>query len=333
MKKKIFTLLVLTMCIVGVSFSQHVGDTVSAVKTTVAPEIDGVIDDVWEGVEEISIEYWGQDEDGFDNPVPDSYDFEAKFKMMWDDEYIYFLGLTTDDVLSEMDKLAEVSAPAWEIDAWEVYWAPTNTQLDDMTEMTQVRMGYANATTENATSGVVNGWSEGGFVLNDFVTAARAESDDGWVVEARFSLAELALSVSSDTEFVEGSFIGINVMASDNDEEVGRKHIGNWIEDAAWNQADTLGVVLLSSTAAVGVNNAASNTELKVYPNPANNFLNITSISKIDRVEVINSIGIIVINACDFKQQIDISELNDGVYFVKTHAENEIIGVQKFVKK
>lgn len=63
--------------------------------------------------------------------------------------------------------------------------------------------------------------------------------------------------------------------------------------------------------------------EIQVYPNPANNTLNISSPNEITQIDVINSLGQTILskNCQNTRLQIDISTLDSGVYQVKSHTQ------------
>ncbi len=70
---------------------------------------------------------------------------------------------------------------------------------------------------------------------------------------------------------------------------------------------------------------------IKIYPNPAHNQLNIDNLLlNIVNVQILDITGNIIISVSSNKaiQSIDISSLNNGIYFVKTETE-----VHKFIKK
>jgi hypothetical protein len=254
--------------------------------------------------------------------------------MLWDDDNVYFLGLIVDEELPDAAAYTENTAPDWETDNWEIYWAPSNTQLPDMTEMTQVRLSYANAGTDDGCSGVVNGWSQGGFTVSDFVTAAKADTDEGWIVEASFDLGALAAAVSDTTEFVAGSVLGFNTIACDNDGTEAREDIGGWILDAVWNEADTLGVLLLTEEMATPiVDQHKAKENIKVYPNPANNELFIASEENLQRIEIYNALGMLIESAYIRNNRIDISQLTQGMYIIHVYSDDEFLGNTKFLKE
>lgn len=71
--------------------------------------------------------------------------------------------------------------------------------------------------------------------------------------------------------------------------------------------------------------------ELSIYPNPANNLLNIQSSTQIQSVEVLNIQGQLVIKEGNVNQ-INVSSLTNGVYMIRIATDNGV-KVQKFVKE
>ena len=69
--------------------------------------------------------------------------------------------------------------------------------------------------------------------------------------------------------------------------------------------------------------------DFTVYPNPAKDVLHIMCADKIDRIEIYNVQGSLLV-ATD-KRQIDISQLASGNYFVKAYSANKV-SVQQFIK-
>jgi len=85
----------------------------------------------------------------------------------------------------------------------------------------------------------------------------------------------------------------------------------------------------ITITPGVGVESRES--VATIYPNPANNVLNINANSNISMVEVFNVTGQVVAsyNANDVNTQINTSNFANGVYTVRIHTENGVSN-QKF---
>lgn len=74
--------------------------------------------------------------------------------------------------------------------------------------------------------------------------------------------------------------------------------------------------------------------EFKAFPNPAQDFINLSATSNIDRVEIFSLLGQQVMDKVinSTQQQVNISGLSKGVYMVKTYI-GESVGSYKLVKE
>jgi len=75
--------------------------------------------------------------------------------------------------------------------------------------------------------------------------------------------------------------------------------------------------------------------EVAVYPNPAQNELNITSkdFYNINKIEIFNSLGKRLISFSNYHNKIDISNLSTGLYLVNTYFIDGSIITKKLMKK
>ena len=71
---------------------------------------------------------------------------------------------------------------------------------------------------------------------------------------------------------------------------------------------------------------------IKVYPNPANQYLYINSDSSIKKIDIYNSVGNLVLSETNVNEKIDVSILNAGLYIVKVYTNDKVIS-QKFIIK
>ncbi len=93
-------------------------------------------------------------------------------------------------------------------------------------------------------------------------------------------------------------------------------------------------ITLIDQTT-VGVNEWSNGSSVSVYPNPANDVLNI-DIKNFNKenlsVNIIDVIGKEVLKS-DYKNQIDISFLEKGIYFVSIQQDRKIISTKKIIKE
>jgi heat shock protein HslJ len=73
--------------------------------------------------------------------------------------------------------------------------------------------------------------------------------------------------------------------------------------------------------------------DFKIYPNPTSNLLFITSeIASIEKIVIYNPSGQLVLEAYDDLSSLDVSVLNNGLYFLQITSE-EGSAIQKFIKQ
>lgn len=114
-----------------------------------------------------------------------------------------------------------------------------------------------------------------------------------------------------------------------------RKSILNWAnntgEDQAYNTTEFWGQITLKGPD--GILDRVVNAPLYVYPNPANNYLNI-SMNNLASVQVYNVLGAQVLNAqMNNSKWLDVSTLTTGVYIVKATDAQGKVAVAKFNKQ
>jgi len=63
--------------------------------------------------------------------------------------------------------------------------------------------------------------------------------------------------------------------------------------------------------------------EIKIYPNPTEDFINIETDLRIDNIEILNTEGKLMFTAN--KKRIDISELSSGLYYLVFKSEKQVI--------
>ena len=82
----------------------------------------------------------------------------------------------------------------------------------------------------------------------------------------------------------------------------------------------------------VDVSENTSESVINLYPNPANNYINISSDEKIDQIEIYNLRGKKMAGFSEFDKGINIEKLPVGIYFIKLKTEEGLI-TKKFIKQ
>jgi uncharacterized repeat protein (TIGR03803 family) len=80
------------------------------------------------------------------------------------------------------------------------------------------------------------------------------------------------------------------------------------------------------------VQDKSKESNINLYPNPANNYITITGLSDINSIEIYNSKGQIMKSESHKTNQIDVSGFNPGIYIIRVKTEKGI-EVKKFVKQ
>jgi hypothetical protein len=124
-----------------------------------------------------------------------------------------------------------------------------------------------------------------------------------------------SLDFLNDTLYIGGGFIIVNI-------------------DTIWNMAKwTGGTYIDTCSSTIGIEeNENQLHSITIYPNPATNTLYINGLSGINTAEVYDISGKLLLSRQLNTNQIDISALAKGLYFVKLSAEEGSV-VRKFVKE
>ncbi|GAA3605273.1 family 16 glycosylhydrolase [Flavivirga amylovorans] len=75
-----------------------------------------------------------------------------------------------------------------------------------------------------------------------------------------------------------------------------------------------------------------SKQEFKIYPNPISDIINIKEIRDIDKIEIYNLIGNLVIGKEKPNHTINISNINSGIYLLKIYSDNDVT-IKKIIKR
>lgn len=95
--------------------------------------------------------------------------------------------------------------------------------------------------------------------------------------------------------------------------------------------ADSIKSFAIQKTS-TGIQQLESNNEqVKVYPNPANTYIRVTATKNITEVNLVNTLGEEVINSNE--KNIDISNLQEGVYFVRLKVAEEVFTKKIIIKR
>jgi hypothetical protein len=77
---------------------------------------------------------------------------------------------------------------------------------------------------------------------------------------------------------------------------------------------------------------ALNSIQTNIYPNPTSDYIVVKSEKTIQKLEFYNTYGQLILQSNNASEKINISDLKDGVYFVKAFFENNIT-ITKFIKQ
>ncbi len=218
--------------------------------------IDGTIDAAWDAVSGQSFA-----NNLIQGEVSSPNDLSGTFKLLWDNSYFYVLGEITDD-FKEND-----SESIYEDDGVEVYFDYGNDKQSTYgSDDVQYSFGWDD--TNFSISGSGN-------IATDGIDFSIVSTTDGYVFEARFPWATLGGSASPD------AIHGFDFHVNDDDNGGGRDGKLSWnaTEDNAWQSPALFGDIFLSNEIITTLN-AYEINEIRTFPNPFNNTIQIEGISK-----------------------------------------------------
>jgi hypothetical protein len=91
-------------------------------------------------------------------------------------------------------------------------------------------------------------------------------------------------------------------------------------------------IVINDSWLTTGINEVLE-ASIVVYPNPAKNFINISSDFEILNIQIINTTGQVLLDYSEVKGSIQVNNLNNGLYFIKITTKNGIITKKIIINK
>lgn len=89
---------------------------------------------------------------------------------------------------------------------------------------------------------------------------------------------------------------------------------------------------VMESCANLGIE-TVQKMSFKVYPNPTKNILNIETTTDIAKVEIYNTLGQLVNSVAGNKKELDLSALNNGIYFLNIITADNQKSVQRIIKE
>lgn len=148
--------------------------------------------------------------------------------------------------------------------------------------------------------------------------------------EVSFIFENINLPDSTSNELESHGYIAYKIKPKSN------VSIGDIIPNVAdiffdFNPAIVTNKVNTEITTTLGVNENGT-SEFYIFPNPTKNIINIESKSKINRIDIFDSTGQIILSELE-GNVINLSKLNIGLYFIKIQNEDRHSVIKKIIKK
>ncbi|HET6556986.1 MAG TPA: sugar-binding protein [Prolixibacteraceae bacterium] len=324
-----FTLILLSVS----TFGQTNKDTLMAVQALTPVVIDGSADDecwartTWKPIGQVWIPYGVKMAAG---------DFEGKFKVAWDREYLYLLIEVVDDMLS--DDHSNPLQNWWDDDCLEIF-IDENRSMGD-----HERNANAFAYHISLTYDAVDLNSSGGGVnyKNNINVRMDTIGVNTYLWEVAIKNYSAAFNISnpeaSRVYLTPNKLMGLTVAYCDNDQTNARENfIGSMTLSAAthnesYKNANYFGPLLLKGST-TGIDDLAgkqfSNQLVSVYPNPAENRLKIERKIKSAEtltVRILSVTGTLAktVSLKGSQETIEISDLMPGMYVLNISSDKYI---------
>jgi len=337
MKKLTLTLTIALTIILKIS-AQTQQDTIYNYITSTPVVVDGVdTEDCWDNADwyDISVVWLP-----YLNAPMDAGDFEGRFKVAWDAEYLYLLVEVVDNMIS--DDHADPLDSWWDDDCVEIFIDEDRSkgwhENDENAFAYHVSLSYD----------AIDMDASGGINYKDHIDVVMNDQGDNTY------LWELAIKIYADdydhsspeasrVTLVPEKVMGFTLAYCDNDETTSRENfIGsmNMHKDSTnvnYQTADYFGSMKLIDPDYVPVGIEASDIEnWIIYPVPSKNQIKIksgTAKSNHADVSLFNTCGQLVQTASynTYSFSLDISHLEDGVYLLKINSE--VGSVSKMIVK
>lgn len=327
---KIITILAIFMVFAGSIFGQTQNDTIFNFKTQTPVTVDGQATEdcwakaEWNAIDQVWIPWNAKMKEG---------DFSGRFKVSWDEDFLYMLVEVVDDSLS--DDHSDPLQNWWEDDCLEVFIDENRSKGDH--ERNCNAFAYHMSLTYDAVD--LNSSGLGVNYKNNVIADMDTFGNDSYLWEFAFKNYDATFAVSnpekSRVKLSHNKKMGLTVAYCDNDETKARENfIGSMkmtqsTANDMYKNADHFGLMILQDLDSVSTNVVSEKMEMdvKIYPVPAQNYLTVeTSTTNQGAVCVtISTISGQIVKTEFFAEHINtinINKLDTGLYMVKVTQGN-----------
>jgi hypothetical protein len=332
MKTKIFVLnwsifIGLSILLSSASTAQEVSVDVYAFSSE--PLIDGIIDEVWEINDYIQISHQLMPVE----PVA-SDDFSGRFKIGWYNNMLYFLFVVTDDIF-----IPNEGQPIWLGDNINIYLDLGNekdSSYDENDHLCHYKWGNSDYYEKYDGTNLVQ--------INNHMAVEFAQVCDPlnntFVMEIAFRFLE---EFHGPSVLDESTSIGLDAGIYDLDDSIGMfsAHL-SWVDTTglAWSDPSRLGTagfgtIMLKEAKEPNIVLPQKKVEKPlVFPTLTSESLTIRSGNyNFLHVEIFDLLGnrVIAQPVSEEKAQIDVSQLQQGIYFIRVFNSGRLVGAEKII--
>jgi hypothetical protein len=335
---KFITTFALFIFFAGMVFSQTQKDTIFNYKAKTPVTVDGQATEecwanaAWHKIDQVWIPYGAKMKAG---------DFAGRFKVSWDELYLYVLVEVVDDSLS--DDYSNPLQNWWDDDCLEIFIDENRSKGDH--ERNCNAFAYHVSLIYDAID--LNSSGSGINYKNNIRVDMDTIGTDTYLWEFAIKNYDAAFNVNnpenSRVKLMPGKKMGFTIAYCDNDETKARENfIGSMVMTQAtandmYKNADHFGLMVLSD--AQNITNSSTNqfeSKIKIYPVPAQTLLNIetsTVSQKISSVSILSITGQLIKTETftERNHAVNIEDLETGLYVVKVVQGNN--SVSKIISK
>lgn len=253
--------------------------------------IDGNIDETWLDANIISMNATKL----LSGTVNNAADLSGFAKILWDNNYLYFLATVTDDM-----KVND-SQTNYDDDGVELY-VDINNDKADTYGANDVQ--YTFKWDGGSTIGTLPDGRSTANITYKYVATAT-----GYIIEARIPWSTLQGNVSA------GNLIGLDFMINDDDDNGTRDGKLSWnaAEDQAWQNPALFGTARLVENEIITATDGAIETSFSIYPNPTKGTLFIQGLETSFEYMLIDHTSRVLQQGVS-ESKIDVSHIENGLY-------------------
>lgn len=335
MNRYFFSFLFLLLFSISV-YSQTQKDTIFCYQSKTPVTVDGQANEEcwanaeWHAIDQVWIPWAAKMKEG---------DFKGRFKVAWDELYLYVLVEVVDDSLS--DDHSNPLQNWWDDDCLEVFIDENRSKGDH--ERNCNAFAYHVSLTYDAVD--LNSTGSGVNYKNNLKVDMDTIGTDTYLWEFAIKQYSASFNISnpeaSRVKLETGKKMGFTIAYCDNDETTARENfIGSMVMTQAtandmYKNADHFGLMILSDQNITSSISKQLESEIKIYPVPANNFITVEAQNSMENCSVsISSItgrSIKTISFSGMKKTINIEDLKTGMYVVKVNQGSN--SVSKLISK